>query len=62
MPKIKRGRGRPPRPKNEKQGHRVAVNLNNAEFAQLTADAKRAGQSLAAFMADCWRRSREGKA
>ena len=61
MSKSQRGRGRPPRPKDEKQGHRIAVNLTAEEYAQVSCDAKQAGLSLASFLADCWRRARTGK-
>jgi len=50
--------GRPPKPKDEKQGERVTVNMTREEREALTKEAACAGLSLAAFLLDCWRRSR----
>ncbi|MEW6357953.1 MAG: hypothetical protein AB1696_16590 [Planctomycetota bacterium] len=50
--------GRPPKPKAEKWGARVSVNMTEAEYRQLRTEAKAAGKSLASYLLDCWR---EGK-
>lgn len=49
--------GRPLRPDAEKQSCLVGVRLNPADFRQLKQDADKAGLSLSAYLAACWRRA-----
>ena len=53
--KPKSKMGRPPKPRNEKQGERVTVNMTREEREALTQDAARAGLSLASYLLDCWK-------
>ena len=53
--KPKAKMGRPPKPRDEKQGERVTVNMTREEREALTQDAARAGLSLASYLLDCWK-------
>jgi hypothetical protein len=52
--KHKAKMGRPPKPKDEKQGSRVMVNLTIAEWDRLAEEASAAGLSLSAYLVRCW--------
>ena len=58
--KRKARMGRPPKGPQEKQVHRVGVNLTRAERAEFTTQAQAEGLSLSAFFVRCWR-SYQGK-
>ena len=47
--------GRPPKPRDVKQGERITVNMTSAERKALEADAAEAGMSLSAYLLKCWR-------
>lgn len=54
-PNQPRGRGRPPKPRAEKQSECVMVRLTPADKRQLARDAKAAGfDSLPALLIHCW--------
>jgi hypothetical protein len=53
--KPKKRMGRPPKPPGEKWKARVMVNMTESERAQLDAEAKAAGLSLASFLLRCWK-------
>ena len=53
-------RGRPPKPKGEKQSFRMMVNITNAEGELLRADAKRLGLTPGQTLMKVWRERREG--
>ena len=50
--------GRPAKPKGEKQGERVTVNMTREERRVLARDAAEAGLSLAAYLLQCWKKRR----
>lgn len=59
----KRGRGRPPKPKNEKQSERVIAYMTPAEAERLRKTAAFLKMTPSEFLADLWRNwlaSREG--
>ena len=51
----KRRTGRPQKPKENRQLHRITVYLTDAEMAHMEALAKKAGVSLAAMVMRPWR-------
>ncbi len=55
-----RKRGRPPKPKSEKQSFRLMVNITNAEGEQLRADASRLNLTPGQTLMLAWRKWREG--
>lgn len=57
----KRGRGRMPKPKNEKQSERVVTYLAPAEAKLLREDAARLDMTPSTFLASLWRDWRESK-
>jgi len=52
--------GRPPKPKAEKQGYQVRVNITLAESKQIRKEASKAGLSLSAYLLEFWR-EKKGK-
>lgn len=53
-------RGRPPKPKGEKQSFRLMVNITNAEGEVLRADAARLNLTPGQTLMLAWREWREG--
>ena len=51
----KRGRGRPPKPKNEKQSERVIAYMTPVEAKQLRNAAALLEMTPSEFLADLWR-------
>jgi hypothetical protein len=57
MKKRKETRGRPKKPKGEKQSERVFVNMTPAELQAVTAAAKAQGfESLSSYFLALWRK------
>jgi len=48
--------GRPPKPRDVKQGERITVNMTRVEREALEADAAKAGMSLSTYLVSCWKR------
>lgn len=53
--KTSKRMGRPPKSTKEKQSGKALVSLTPGEFAELKADARKAGLSLSAYLAHCWK-------
>ncbi len=53
--KKKRGPGKPPKPKSEKQSERVIAYMKPAEAKQLRKDAALLDMTPSAFLAGLWR-------
>ena len=53
-------RGRPPKPKGEKQNFRLMVNITNAEGSELRTDAARLNLTPGQTLMMAWREWRKG--
>lgn len=58
---VKKGRGRPAKPKAQKQDARLLVYMTAKEARMLRADAGRREQTPSMFLADLWRQWREAR-